>query len=86
MDYCRAYWIAREMFQVRALYKFEAQPNSGELSISVDEILTVVREVSIFSCFEMSRMREWAESSNQMFSYFETLLLGKAFIDHFFLF
>ncbi|EJW88332.1 hypothetical protein WUBG_00751 [Wuchereria bancrofti] len=32
------------MTQVRAVYEFEAQPNSGELSISVNEILTVVRE------------------------------------------
>ncbi|VIO87351.1 Uncharacterized protein BM_BM6372 [Brugia malayi] len=32
------------MSQVRAVYEFEAQPNSGELSISVNEILTVVRE------------------------------------------
>ncbi|KHN76311.1 Sorting nexin-9 [Toxocara canis] len=32
------------MTQVRAVYEFEAQPNSGELSISVDEILTVLRE------------------------------------------
>lgn len=32
------------MTQVRALYNFEAQPNSGELSISADEVLTVVRE------------------------------------------
>ncbi|VDK54556.1 unnamed protein product [Anisakis simplex] len=32
------------MTQVRAVYEFEAQPNSGELSISVDEILTVIRE------------------------------------------
>lgn len=39
-----------KMTQVRAVYEFEAQPNSGELSISVNEILTVVREVS-FSMF-----------------------------------
>ncbi|VDN03703.1 unnamed protein product [Thelazia callipaeda] len=32
------------MTQVRAVYEFKAQPNSGELSISVNEILTVVRE------------------------------------------
>ncbi|VDK62228.1 unnamed protein product [Onchocerca ochengi] len=32
------------MTQVRAVYEFEAQPNSGELSISVNEVLTVVRE------------------------------------------
>uniref|UniRef100_F1KW84 Sorting nexin n=1 Tax=Ascaris suum TaxID=6253 RepID=F1KW84_ASCSU len=32
------------MTQVRAVYEFEAQPNSGELSISVDEVLTVLRE------------------------------------------
>ncbi|KAM3725843.1 Sorting nexin lst-4 [Dirofilaria immitis] len=32
------------MTQVRAVYEFEAQPNSGELSISANEILTVVRE------------------------------------------
>ncbi|VDD93009.1 unnamed protein product [Enterobius vermicularis] len=30
--------------QVRAVYDFEAQPHSGELSISVDEILTVIKE------------------------------------------
>lgn len=32
------------MTQVRAVYDFEAQPHSGELSISVDEILTVLKE------------------------------------------
>uniref|UniRef100_A0A0N5A990 PX domain-containing protein n=1 Tax=Syphacia muris TaxID=451379 RepID=A0A0N5A990_9BILA len=32
------------MTKVRAVYKFEAQPNSGELSISVDEVLTVIKE------------------------------------------
>lgn len=36
------------MTQVRAVYEFEAQPNSGELSISVDEVLTVLREVCVY--------------------------------------
>ncbi|MCP9265806.1 Sorting nexin [Dirofilaria immitis] len=38
--------LFRKLFpiSVRAVYEFEAQPNSGELSISANEILTVVRE------------------------------------------
>ncbi|MFH4977486.1 hypothetical protein AB6A40_004195 [Gnathostoma spinigerum] len=31
------------MEQVRAVYSFEAQPNSGEMSITANEVLTVVR-------------------------------------------
>lgn len=30
-------------FQVKALYDFEAQPDSGEISVSEGEILTVTR-------------------------------------------
>ncbi|EFP02525.1 hypothetical protein CRE_03505 [Caenorhabditis remanei] len=32
------------MAQVRAEYDFEAQPNSGEMTIAAGEILTVIRE------------------------------------------
>ncbi|CAB3409648.1 unnamed protein product [Caenorhabditis bovis] len=31
------------MAQVRAEYDFEAQPNSGEMSIATGEVLTVIR-------------------------------------------
>ena len=32
-----------EIFQVQALYDFEAQPDTGEMSISSGDILTVTR-------------------------------------------
>lgn len=32
--------------QVRAMYDFDAQPGSGEMSIKMDEILVVLRDVS----------------------------------------
>ncbi|XP_076346979.1 sorting nexin lst-4-like isoform X3 [Tachypleus tridentatus] len=37
-------WIGQLMNQVRALYDFEAQPGTGELSIWNNEILTVTRQ------------------------------------------
>lgn len=36
------------MAQVKAEYDFQSQPNTGELSISAGEVLTVIREVRGF--------------------------------------
>lgn len=36
------------LFKVRALYDFEAQSGTGELSIKANEILTVTNQVSSY--------------------------------------
>ena len=47
---------------VRAIYDFDAQPGSGEMSIKTDEILVVLRDVSYLksSAFEFG-FRMWKE-------------------------
>ena len=41
--------MAQKQIQARAEYDFEAQPGSGELTIRVGEILTILKEVCLLN-------------------------------------